>query len=41
MYITVNGRNLYYEVKGTGTPLIMIHGNGETHEIFDEAIEVL
>lgn len=41
MNITVNGINLYYEVVGSGTPLIMIHGNGENHEIFDQAVELL
>lgn len=41
MNITVNNVNLYYEVVGNGTPLIMIHGNGESHEIFDEAVKLL
>ena len=41
MNITVNGMELYYEVVGSGTPLIMVHGNGETHEIFDKAAELL
>lgn len=41
MYITVNNMNLYYEVVGSGTPLVMIHGNGESHDIFDKAVEVL
>ena len=41
MYITVNGVNLYYETVGQGTPLIMVHGNGEDHSIFYEAAEVL
>lgn len=27
--------NLYYEKAGSGTPLILIHGNGEDHTIFD------
>ncbi len=36
-----NNINLYYEKMGIGTPLIMIHGNGENHEIFKEAIEIL
>ncbi len=35
------GIKLYYERFGTGDPLIMIHGNGENHEIFLEAIEIL
>ena len=41
MNITVNGINLYYEVTGSGAPLVMVHGNGETHEIFDKAVELL
>ena len=41
MNITVNNVELYYETAGSGSPLIMIHGNGETHEIFDEAVSVL
>ena len=41
MNIKVNGIELYYEVIGSGAPLIMVHGNGETHEIFHEAAEVL
>lgn len=41
MNITVNDMNLYYEVTGSGDPLIMVHGNGEDHKIFDKAAEVL
>ena len=41
MYIQLDGQVLYYEVTGEGRPLIMLHGNGESHEIFDEAIELL
>lgn len=41
MNIKVNGIELYYEVIGNGEPLVMIHGNSETHEIFHEAAEVL
>lgn len=41
MHITVNNVNLFYEVVGTGAPLVMIHGNGESHEIFQEAAELL
>ena len=37
----VNGIDLFYEVKGTGDPLLMVHGNSEDHTIFDEAAEVL
>lgn len=41
MEILVNGVNLYYEVVGNGIPLIMVHGNGDDHTIFDNAVEVL
>lgn len=41
MFVKVNDINLYYEVKGEGQPLMMVHGNSETHEIFDVASEVL
>ena len=41
MFVTVNDISLYYEVKGEGQPLMMVHGNSETHEIFDVASEVL
>ena len=41
MNITVNNVDLYYEITGTGDPLILIHGNGEDHGIFDEAVTVL
>ena len=26
---------LYYEIYGSGFPLIMLHGNGESHKVFD------
>ena len=38
MYFETGGIRLYYEVTGDGPPLIMLHGNGETHRIFDEAV---
>ena len=41
MYIQLDGQVLFYEKTGEGTPLIMLHGNGESHEIFNEAISVL
>ena len=41
MLIKVNDIELYYEVKGQGDPLIMVHGNSEDHTIFDTASEVL
>ncbi len=41
MFIEVNGTRLYYEVRGEGRPLIMVHGNSEDHTIFTEAADVL
>lgn len=32
---------LYYQVSGQGQPLLLIHGNGEDHRIFDAAIPLL
>ena len=37
----VNGIRLSYERYGEGRPLVLLHGNGEDHTIFDEAMEVL
>ncbi len=41
MLAQVNGTTLYYEKTGTGRPLMLVHGNGEDHTIFDEAVAVL
>ncbi|HEX7714291.1 MAG TPA: alpha/beta hydrolase [Bacillota bacterium] len=41
MICHVNNTNLYYEKSGTGKPLLLIHGNGETHKIFDKAMPLL
>ena len=41
MFAEVNGIRLYYEVTGSGRPLVMVHGNGEDHTIFAEAAELL
>ena len=41
MTIKVNGIEMYYEVIGSGDPLVMVHGNCENHKIFTEAAEVL
>ncbi len=41
MFQHVNGIDLFYEVKGSGKPLLMVHGNGEDHTIFNEAAEIL
>lgn len=42
MFFTkVNGIDIFYEKMGQGEPLILLHGNGESHEIFEEAAEKL
>lgn len=41
MKIKVNDIELYYEKYGKGNPIILIHGNQESHEIFDKLIEKL
>ncbi len=41
MLAHVNGIDIYYEKTGAGRPLLMVHGNGEDHTIFDEAVAVL
>ncbi len=41
MKVNVNGVTLYYEKSGAGRPLVMLHGNGETHAIFDKAAQRL
>lgn len=41
MIIEINGMKLFYEKQGSGPPLILLHGNGEDHHIFDEATEAL
>ena len=34
-------KEIYYEKIGEGFPIILLHGNGENHHIFDEAVERL
>lgn len=41
MNINVNNVNLYYEIYGEGIPIILVHGNSETHQIFDILINKL
>lgn len=41
MKVDVNGIELFYEKEGSGPPLILLHGNGEDHRIFNEAAAVL
>lgn len=41
MYIQLNGQVLQYEKDGEGSPIILLHGNGESHEIFDALMQEL
>lgn len=41
MKITVNNININYEISGEGKPIILLHGNSETHHIFDVLVEKL
>lgn len=41
MEIQVNNVRLYYEEYGSGQPIVLLHGNQETHEIFDKLINKL
>lgn len=41
MFIKANGINIFYEKSGKGQPLIMLHGNGENHKIFDKPVSIL
>ena len=41
MFLQLSDVTLYYEEMGQGEPLILLHGNGESHAIFTQAIAVL
>lgn len=41
MILETSNVNLYYEKYGTGRPLILLHGNGENHMIFEKSISIL
>ncbi|MCL1918808.1 MAG: alpha/beta hydrolase [Peptococcaceae bacterium] len=41
MDIKVNGVTLHYKNIGQGQPMLLLHGNGETHHIFDKLTEKL
>ena len=41
MKIKVNGVHIFYKKSGQGHPLILLHGNGLDHSIFDELTEKL
>jgi pimeloyl-ACP methyl ester carboxylesterase len=40
-YAEVNGLNMYYEVHGTGEPLVLLHGAYMTIEMFGEVLPLL
>ena len=37
----VNGQSLHYAVAGEGRPVVLVHGNGEDHRLFDTQIRQL
>jgi pimeloyl-ACP methyl ester carboxylesterase len=39
--ITVNGVTLHYAAAGDGQPIVLVHGNGEDHDLFDTEIRQL
>ena len=41
MFIKVNGIDLFYQQTGQGNPIILLHGNGENHDIFDVLVKQL
>lgn len=41
MFAEVNGVRLHYVQEGKGAPVILLHGNGEDHTIFDGAMHYL
>lgn len=41
MKINVNNININYEVYGQGKPIILLHGNSESLDIFDKLVEKL
>lgn len=41
MILKINEIDLFYEKYGSGHPIILVHGNGENHNIFDKIIPML
>lgn len=41
MYIEVNRTKLFYVKEGLGEPIILVHGNNESHKIFLQTIATL
>lgn len=40
-YAFVNGLNIYYEIHGSGEPLILLHGGVSAGEVFDPILSKL
>jgi len=40
-FVKANGINLYYEVYGTGEPLLLLHGNNASIASFDQQVSML
>jgi pimeloyl-ACP methyl ester carboxylesterase len=40
-FVRVNGLNMYYEIHGTGEPLILLHGGVGASEMFDPLLPLL
>ena len=40
-FIRVNGTGIRYAVEGKGDPVVLLHGNGEDHSLFDTLIPQL
>jgi pimeloyl-ACP methyl ester carboxylesterase len=40
-YASVNGLNLYYEIHGSGAPLVLLHGGVGSIEMFGEVLPLL
>ena len=40
-YASVNGLEMYYEIHGTGLPLILLHGGVGAIEMFGEVLPLL
>jgi pimeloyl-ACP methyl ester carboxylesterase len=41
MLISLNGIQIFYEEAGEGPPILLLHGNGEDHSIFDVLVKDL
>lgn len=41
MFVGVNGIKLWYEKRGCGRPVVLLHGNGEDHGVFESLATAL